>query len=339
MSTCKNPDKPYEALSYTWGPPFDGFDFPDEEISLCGTPVTIKANLADALRNFRQSFRSYRIWVDALCINQNDSDERSSQVSMMSKIYSSASRVLVWLGKDDAQLQGRIAIDFCKAIILRRPNYPFIWPPCQPDWATWLQDSWKSLIPLRMAFKRVYGRPLHKNLTIVDLKHYVWPALSELSKRRYFNRRWILQEVLRSQAAIIYCGATSILWKDLEAAFHTPSIRLGGSIRNDLQIQWELRPFHIAYGKYDHMREYRKETTEDFFGPSSAISLAQRLQFFQSSDCADPRDRVYSLLQLGDGQPCIPVDYSVNEISLWVTVARALVTEGYWDVAIEMAAH
>ncbi len=85
-----------EALSYMWGP--EG-DFRD--LLLGGTLVRVRKNLADALEALRSShFDGARaLWVDAICINQDDIPERSSQVSKMSKIYRSAERVIVWLGE------------------------------------------------------------------------------------------------------------------------------------------------------------------------------------------------------------------------------------------------
>lgn len=45
------------------------------------------------------------MWIDAICINQEDLGERSSQVSFMTNIYAAAARVVVWLGKDDNEDQ------------------------------------------------------------------------------------------------------------------------------------------------------------------------------------------------------------------------------------------
>ena len=110
---------PYEALSYTWGPPLDGWIHEDEELELCGWLTTIKSNLASALRQFRHTRRCRRLWVDALCINQSDSTERSQQVQLMAHIYAKAFRVLIWLGKDDEICTGAIAMSFSRAVYKR----------------------------------------------------------------------------------------------------------------------------------------------------------------------------------------------------------------------------
>ncbi|PVH78412.1 HET-domain-containing protein, partial [Cadophora sp. DSE1049] len=92
----------YESLSYVWGDPNRS-----EEISLNGHPFHIGLNLAAALRQLRPL--KYRIrdrlcpserilWVDALCINQLDLEEKAHQVKEMAQIYKTAKRVLIWLG-------------------------------------------------------------------------------------------------------------------------------------------------------------------------------------------------------------------------------------------------
>lgn len=86
----------YEALSYMWGDP--GVT---RRINLDGNenfPVTI--NLEKALRHVRLDYTSRVLWVDAICINQEDPDEQSDQVNMMKEIYSRAWNVLVWLDVD-----------------------------------------------------------------------------------------------------------------------------------------------------------------------------------------------------------------------------------------------
>jgi hypothetical protein len=61
--------------------------------------IQIRKNLEAALRHLRLTQEARYLWVDAICINQDDMDERSRQVSIMSEIYSKASQVVVWLGE------------------------------------------------------------------------------------------------------------------------------------------------------------------------------------------------------------------------------------------------
>ena len=106
----------YYALSYTWGDPRprDQHDGGDENlaylqsylsISCEGLQFRVRKNLYEALQHLRRYSDLEYLWVDAICINQVDSNERSAQVAIMGEIYASAHAVFVWLGKGDDQTQ------------------------------------------------------------------------------------------------------------------------------------------------------------------------------------------------------------------------------------------
>ena len=104
----------FEALSYVWG----SLDEPKTNISirkdrkLFNFPVL--PNLRSALLRLRKADEDRTIWVDALCINQADNEERSSQVPMMGDIYRSADCVIIWLG-EEAENSG-MALQFIQRI-------------------------------------------------------------------------------------------------------------------------------------------------------------------------------------------------------------------------------
>ena len=62
--------------------------------------MKITKNLSNALVSLRRPYESRLLWVDALCINQDDVEERSQQVSIMGRIYKEARMVLVYLGEE-----------------------------------------------------------------------------------------------------------------------------------------------------------------------------------------------------------------------------------------------
>lgn len=84
----------YEALSYVWG---DESIRTSIRIGKQDSEVTL--NLHAALLHLRDRLLERVIWVDAICINQEDSKEKSHQVQLMAEIYAKASRVIVWLGE------------------------------------------------------------------------------------------------------------------------------------------------------------------------------------------------------------------------------------------------
>ncbi|KAL6908483.1 heterokaryon incompatibility domain-containing protein [Trichoderma evansii] len=86
----------YEALSYTWGKP----EFTERLILDDKYLIYITPNLRDALLRFRSKLNVRRIWVDAICINQQDDQDKVRQIPLMTQIYRRCSGVLVWLGND-----------------------------------------------------------------------------------------------------------------------------------------------------------------------------------------------------------------------------------------------
>ena len=102
-----NSELQYEALSYTWGTTTEldaiivKIQRKQGQHALQSTEhhMHIRTNLYHALKGLRYSDRARVLWIDALCINQADDEERSQQVGIMRDIYKTASRVLVWLGQ------------------------------------------------------------------------------------------------------------------------------------------------------------------------------------------------------------------------------------------------
>ncbi|KAK3338614.1 heterokaryon incompatibility protein-domain-containing protein [Lasiosphaeria hispida] len=85
---------PYESLSYVWGS-----DDSKRPIYVDRNELYVTANLHVALSHLRHCLLERMLWVDAICINQSDNVEKGQQVQLMAKIYSKASRVIVWLGE------------------------------------------------------------------------------------------------------------------------------------------------------------------------------------------------------------------------------------------------
>ena len=159
---------PFEALSYVWGPSRD-----QRPILVNETPFYVNENLwqflsrecSDRSRRVRRS-RSHEpqyLWIDAICINQRSTAERSHQVGMMGSIFSKATRVIVWLGatlgdRDESRKSGFQA--------LRQAN----------------QDFRKA--------KSSQGCNLKK------AERLLRGELEYLFSNRYWTRMWIVQEYL-----------------------------------------------------------------------------------------------------------------------------------------------
>ncbi|KAF5596715.1 heterokaryon incompatibility het-6 [Fusarium pseudocircinatum] len=116
----------YEAVSYTWAKG-NGKREKDHAIFIGNRwdilPIT--ENCYDALQNCRFDDRDRHLWVDAICINQSNISERTHQVGMMRRIYSTASRVLIYLGMDDAGSGLELTHD--PEILSENPYFSRIW--------------------------------------------------------------------------------------------------------------------------------------------------------------------------------------------------------------------
>lgn len=85
--------KPYYCLSYTWSP-----DKPRHQILINGASFQVGDNLWQFLRAARFRGLSLPLWIDAICINQTDREEKNRQVKRMRDIYGCSERTLIWLG-------------------------------------------------------------------------------------------------------------------------------------------------------------------------------------------------------------------------------------------------
>ncbi|KAI8937488.1 hypothetical protein NX059_005206 [Plenodomus lindquistii] len=103
-STIQEPEPEYDALSHVWGTEagnafvYTGVDWRQT--------VAITSNLDVAIRHLRDREECRTLWIDALCIDQSTLEEKSSQVTMMGKIFSPATSVILWLGSE-AHASGR----------------------------------------------------------------------------------------------------------------------------------------------------------------------------------------------------------------------------------------
>ena len=95
----------YEALSYVWGDPHEILPIYVGENRL---QLLITVNLHAALSRLRDHSFERIMWVDAICINQDNPKERGQQVQLMAKIYSNAHRVIVWLGEEAVEIKGAL---------------------------------------------------------------------------------------------------------------------------------------------------------------------------------------------------------------------------------------
>ncbi|KAK3341031.1 heterokaryon incompatibility protein-domain-containing protein [Neurospora tetraspora] len=123
---------PYGALSYTWG------DSPDAyEIFINDRKSLVKENLHMALLALRQTDEDRLLWIDAICIDQDNDKEKGHQVGQMRQIYENAEQVLIWLGPSNRGIDSLMDL-------ARRWDYQTSQRPGAHRAQGWI-DSWIKL--------------------------------------------------------------------------------------------------------------------------------------------------------------------------------------------------
>ena len=169
--------RPYNALSYFWGSePFS------ETVSCNGIPLNITPSLFDTLREiylYQEGNPEQRrpIWIDAICLNQQDQTELEVQVPIMYDIYSRACIVLVYLGssKDNS--------DFAMTSIEN------------------LRDRLKAIPDQLIPYYTLPEQGLEAE------GHRIWTTIEDLLARPWFSRVWTFQEATIAEGIIFGCGS------------------------------------------------------------------------------------------------------------------------------------
>ena len=161
----------YLALSYIWGSPqIVAYVMVEDHYSL------VTENLHAALQHLRSEQEPLYIWIDQICINQEDQEERSQQVMLMHEIFSKSDQVLIWLGKD-TQLYDEGLLFITKLLL----HASYLDAHLDDDLVARVVDFTNS-----------------QNLD------EILPSLSALYENRWFSRSWTFQEaVCNPNTAII----------------------------------------------------------------------------------------------------------------------------------------
>ena len=107
----------YEAISYSW----DG-QASNQEVLCSGRPLLVTLNAALVLRYLREPKQPRWVWIDSICINQNDMQEKTGQVRMMREIYSKAAEVLLWIRESTKTSVSALRAISSKAKLEARPK-------------------------------------------------------------------------------------------------------------------------------------------------------------------------------------------------------------------------
>lgn len=252
--------KSYEALSYVWGDPARR-----RPITVGGQLFQATENLEMALRSLRRRTEERLLWIDAICINQNNIPERNEQVQLMGHIYRCARRVIVWLGPESD------ASDAAFRVMNDMPAKGFPDPT-----SAGFQDFWAAFLPALPAFLRLIMRP-------------------------WFTRVWCIQELGLARAVKFQCGEHSaemvhFLWMSNMFAKANLEHREMISVTTDMDSSESMAPF----AKLLKLHSRLLTTAIMGVGPDSdsSPSVLDLLNQFQDWMCSNPKDRVFAFYGL-----------------------------------------
>ncbi|KAN0089671.1 HET domain containing protein [Hyaloscypha variabilis] len=259
QETSLSSDPEYEAVSYCWGDDKDR-----STISCKGGQLPVPRRLEVALRNMRYSDKPRILWADAICINQKDKAEKESQVKLMRTIFSKARQTLIFLGDiEDKQAQKMSKFAFWSiklglSMLRRRVN--LLSSPQVRVWDMGDGPS-RSLAPFSFEFY----------LELIGMLRMPW-----------FQRAWVVQEVVVSSKAIIFWGSCQYDWQEVIQALKFMS-----------QVNFPLA-FIVTLENISTIEEERKFYKEGHSKLNDVLLRHQRCK------AKDPRDKIYSFCGLDE---------------------------------------
>ncbi|KAL8724013.1 MAG: hypothetical protein Q9181_007026 [Wetmoreana brouardii] len=291
INTEASNENAYEALSYVWGST-EGM----QHIICDGRRLPITQDLETALRHFRDESVSRRLWIDQICINQGDLDERSAQIRNMGNIYRSAKRVVVWLG-EESESSDR-AIKFTQELT---------------EAITAFERSYPGALILRSDF----GKPLKPtNYSLPPVDGDEWVELTDFASRKWFTRLWIVQEAALNENVTLQCGGSFLSWM----LFEQLSGQIGRHPSLALQVFEERRPGIALASLISFLKD----------APDGTWQLEDVVDVLASQQASDPRDYIYAALSHAsesDAQLVIP-DYKRSTASVYTDFTRLMLELG-----------
>jgi hypothetical protein len=258
----------YEALSYHWGN-----DKPTSSITILAENKVpqafhIRPNLEAALRQLRLPDKPRALWIDAICIDQSDNDEKSLQIPKMAEIFANAIKVCIWIG----------------------------------------EESDGSALALRFVKSRLLDLGQLDKLVCDEQADIEWAAVSKLMRRPWFSRRWVIQEIALAQEAVLYVGEETISWLDfadaiaLFASYETQSRIISRTLKSS-KVFGHTPDF---FGDAQALGATRLvEATSSLFRKSDTGNIQERLlslEYLVCSFCtfkaSMPHDTIYAVLAL-----------------------------------------
>lgn len=281
---------PFLALSYTWGDPLG-----TQPIHVNGRVMQVTENLAACLLELSQTSKisategtQILLWVDAICINQQDTAERSAQVLRMRHIYSAAAGTIAWLGKEKGNDHAAVAK---------------------------LQEAWRYVAEHIDDLVQTDDREKHKqfkgfhNLITSEEDH--GKGLLDFCLNDWWRRMWIVQEASLSGLNLaFFIGKQVLTFPQLWTTLLVTYAQLEDSVGDYFQARSSVFKNALSIMNLMNLKmDYHKGIKRP---------LLWLLNTTKDHDATDPRDNIYGLLGMSTdfakGELVPDYGRSVNEV-------------------------
>jgi hypothetical protein len=292
----------FNALSYVWGQSRETYRVPcqGEAAGQAGV-ITVTSNLLSALPYLKAASEK-PIWIDAVCINQEDPDEKARVVPQMAEYYRKAAEVLIWLGpsSDDSDL----AINVLRWMWFPQERQGLERVLCGPDHGQ-LRTPQLGAIFSALQQDVLITDPAAdiRRLGLPPIGHALWPAFAALYRREWFFRVWTYQEGALATHARVLCGDRAIVW---------PAFQKLGDRLAKTQLMWIGQPS----GTFSPLQTMQQE--------QSLESYLTGMRGMRARQCKFPEDRIFGTLALAPEniRTRINVSYNENDSEHYVNVYR-----------------
>ena len=310
-STASLDDAPkFYALSYTWGIPTQR----DLELRMQAPSIPVTENLTGAMY-FLGTIVPGIYWIDALCINQQDDVEKSSQVALMREIYAAAEIVMVFLGmkSEESTMACNLIGKLCELFQNDTIDLEGAGPQRSPSIARKYPFEDEKLQEL--------GLPLTE---AVD-----WVALADLLSKAYFERMWVLQELVMARGPILaFCGSYQLPFAALQT---TLIILLATGWNFEMKQRADERGRHVEMQALDFL----PIVTTLMHSQGKRLELQMLLDMSRCLLATDPRDKIFALLGMAteieagkEMSISLRPDYSKSVQQVFTEVTGAFIAKG-----------
>ena len=224
--------------------------------------IAVTRSLYQALPYLRYREKRRVLWIDAICVDQQNLEERGHQVQRMGDVYSLAERVIVWLGLADTT-SGH-AIQLLRTIASK----------VEVDWIT---ATIKPVLQDDAQWADVTNARSHSRQDRF--------AVYSLVIRPWFERLWVQQEIHSNRNAVLICGLDTLSWHDFRKAIYC-FYREWGAFGDD-----DYETLFPGLGA-------RSLLINNMISGDAYLTLGALIERTQHCKCSDPRDRVYAVLNM-----------------------------------------